>query len=306
VHGYRVLLAETFVDEARFAGTCYLAANWIEVGRTRGFGKCNTRYTEHGHKKRVLVYPLDRQARIALASAVPHPRLPLTPVKPMHLSDEDADSLVRRLQALPDVRTPAGRRHNLASMLALAICAVISGARGSNAIAEWGQRATQPMLRRLRCRFDRKLQRHVPPSEATLRRALCRMALEPLERLLGQWLMQPVPLAAVALDGKTLKGSRRKGQPAKHLVSVLTHGTGIVVNQRPVADKSNEITAVKPLLDPLPLAGCVVTADALHTQNETARYLVEDKKADYVFTVKDNQPTLKNDIQSLGLQALPP
>jgi predicted transposase YbfD/YdcC len=60
------------------------------------------------------------------------------------------------------------------------------------------------------------------------------------------------------------------------------------------------------LLAALPLAGAVVTADALHTQAETARYLVEEKKADYVFTAKDNQPTLKADIEALGLDAAPP
>jgi predicted transposase YbfD/YdcC len=60
------------------------------------------------------------------------------------------------------------------------------------------------------------------------------------------------------------------------------------------------------LLAGWPLAGAVVTADALHTQVETARYLVEEKKADYVFTVKDNQPTLKQDIADLRLEAFPP
>ena len=61
-----------------------------------------------------------------------------------------------------------------------------------------------------------------------------------------------------------------------------------------------------PLLAPLPLAGAIVTADALHTQAETARYVVTEKQADYVFTVKDNQPTLKADIATLGLEAFSP
>jgi predicted transposase YbfD/YdcC len=60
------------------------------------------------------------------------------------------------------------------------------------------------------------------------------------------------------------------------------------------------------LLERLPLAGRVVTADALHTQEQTARYLVQDKQAHYVFTVKDNQPTLKDDIASLQMEASPP
>ena len=78
------------------------------------------------------------------------------------------------------------------------------------------------------------------------------------------------------------------------------------MNQVEVPDKASEMKAVKPLLDPIPLAGRVVTADALHTQQETARYLVEDKQAHYLFTVKDNQPTLKDDIAGLHMEASPP
>jgi hypothetical protein len=123
--------------------------------------------------------------------------------------------------------------------------------------------------------------------------------------VLGEWLTRDEGPQDLAPDGKTLRGSRGRGRTT-HRVSVLTHRTGTVLNQCPVADKGNEITAVKPLLDRLPLQGCVVTVDAMHTLSQTARHRVEDKQADYVFTVKDNQPTLKNDIQSLGLQALPP
>ena len=78
------------------------------------------------------------------------------------------------------------------------------------------------------------------------------------------------------------------------------------MNQVEIPDKASEMGAVKPLLDSIPLAGRVVTADALHTQVETARYLVEDKQARYLFTVKDNQPTLKDDIASLQMEASPP
>ena len=80
----------------------------------------------------------------------------------------------------------------------------------------------------------------------------------------------------------------------------------MVMNQVAVPDKASEMKAVEPLLDAMELTGRVVTADALHTQTETARYLVEDKKAHYLFTVKDNQATLKADIASLHMEASPP
>ncbi len=76
--------------------------------------------------------------------------------------------------------------------------------------------------------------------------------------------------------------------------------------QLQVGDKTNEIPTIKPLLNPLNIEGAVVTADSLQTQKETARYLVKEKKADYVFTVKDNQPTVRKDIQELALSAFPP
>ena len=79
-----------------------------------------------------------------------------------------------------------------------------------------------------------------------------------------------------------------------------------MVAQREVGEKTNEIPALPRLLAPLPLAGTVVTVDALHTQEATARYRVEEKKADYLFTVKDNQPTLKQDIADLHLESFPP
>jgi predicted transposase YbfD/YdcC len=73
-----------------------------------------------------------------------------------------------------------------------------------------------------------------------------------------------------------------------------------------VEEKSNEIPKLPALLAPLSLEGTVVTADALHTQKETARYLVEEKKADYLFIVKDHQPTLRQDIADLHLESIPP
>ena len=79
-----------------------------------------------------------------------------------------------------------------------------------------------------------------------------------------------------------------------------------MVAQREVGEKTNEIPELPHLLQPLPLEVAIVIADALHTQESTARYLVEEKEADYLFTVKDNQPTLKQDIADLHLEAFPP
>jgi predicted transposase YbfD/YdcC len=84
------------------------------------------------------------------------------------------------------------------------------------------------------------------------------------------------------------------------------HQQAMVLAQRQVESKTNEIPTVRPLLEPLDLKDRVVTSDALHTQKDTARYLVEKKHADYLFTVKDNQQTLKKDIEDLHMSDFPP
>jgi hypothetical protein len=96
------------------------------------------------------------------------------------------------------------------------------------------------------------------------------------------------------------------GQRPPHLLSAIVHQQAVVVAQTAVEEKTNEIPKLPELLDPLPLQGAVVTADALHTQQKTARFLVEDKKADYLLVVKDNQPSMRKDIADLNLDAFPP
>ena len=286
VHGHPLILAETFVDPARFTGTCYRAANWVELGHTRGFSKSNDTYTPHGQQKRVWVYPLHPQAQRILSAAVAHPALPRLEVKMMVLSDTDAQALFARLQAIDDPRCKRGLRHQKRSLLAIILCAVISGAQGSTAISQWVARLSVAMLRRLRCRraaggsYER-------PSEATIRRMLKVIDIEHLERQLGSWLQtQGESGEPIALDGKVLRGTRSIGstKDTLQLVSAFGHHSAMVMNQVAVPDKASEMKAVKPLLDAMELTGRVVTADALHTQTETARYLVEDKKAHYLFT----------------------
>jgi predicted transposase YbfD/YdcC len=89
-------------------------------------------------------------------------------------------------------------------------------------------------------------------------------------------------------------------------MAALLHKEGIVAPQNEVDSKSNEIAAFKPLLNPLDLEGVVVTADAIHAQAHHARYPVEEKKADYVFTVKANQKSLFEDIAALGESGFSP
>ncbi|MCA1673517.1 MAG: ISAs1 family transposase, partial [Actinobacteria bacterium] len=113
-------------------------------------------------------------------------------------------------------------------------------------------------------------------------------------------------VGALSVDGKAVRGARRDDGRAVHLLAAMVHGVPAVLAQRDVAHKTNEITQVKPLLAPLNLTGWAVTLDALHCQRETARYLVEDKNAAYVFTAaKDNQPTLLAQLDALPWTTVP-
>jgi predicted transposase YbfD/YdcC len=118
---------------------------------------------------------------------------------------------------------------------------------------------------------------------------------------------QDTPRArGLSVDGKAVRGAIQPDGRAVHLLSAMAHGVPAVLAQRDVAHKTNEITQLKPLLDPLELTGWAVTLDALHAQRETARYLVEDKGAAYVFTaIKDNQPTLFTQLNALPWTTVP-
>jgi len=215
---------------------------------------------------------------------------------------EGAGGLLEVLRTLPDPRQRRGIRHPVCSILALAACACLAGARSFEAIAQWAAELAPDVLRRVGCRRPR------PPSEPTFRRVLQRVDAAAVDRAVGAWVAAQGPLAgqAIAVDGKTVRGARDGAQKAPHLLSAVLHDTGLVLAQQAVGEKTNEIPCVPPLLAGLALTGAVVTLDALHTQTETARHLVEDKHADYVLTAKDNQPTLKADIATLRLDAFPP
>jgi Domain of unknown function (DUF4338)/DDE_Tnp_1-associated/Transposase DDE domain len=304
-HGHGILLVETFVDGARFRGTCYRAAGFEVLGETRGFAKRNDHYWHHGQRKLVLVRELMANARLRLGEpflAMKFSRKESVMIDVNGLALQGEGGLIDLLQTITDPRKPRGVRHSVASIVAIAVCAALSGARSFCAIAEWTQALSREGLKRLGVKGPSA------PSEPTIRRVLQRLDAERLDAAIGQWLIKQYPLAgrAIAVDGKTLCRGHDGTKPPPHLLSAILQQEGVVLGQIAVEEKTNEIPKLPQLLDPLPLEGAVITADALHTQQETARYVVENKKADYLFTVKDNQPTLRQDIAALELKSFPP
>ncbi|MGW2207553.1 ISAs1 family transposase [Streptomyces sp. NPDC001774] len=200
-----------------------------------------------------------------------------------------------RLSALPDPRDRRGRRHALASVLVTAACAVLAGARSYLAIGQWARHAPQDTLARLGFHPRGPLGVRRVASVPTVRRVLAGVCPGGLADLLGQG---PAGAESVAVDGKSARGSRTGTGLAAHLLSAVT-AAGRTVSQLRVPDRTNEITGFTALLAPFDLTGTVVTADALHTQREHAKWLVEVKKAHYLMVVKGNQPNLHAAIKAL-------
>jgi Druantia protein DruA/DDE_Tnp_1-associated/Transposase DDE domain len=281
--GHAVVLAETFVERDRFAGTCYRAAGWTAVGETRGFGRSAGTYYEHGITKRVFVRPLHRRARSLLTDPC---ALPTSIVE-----EEGMDSLSLRLAgpgglhealgALVDPRKARGLRYRkISGLITLASAAVLAGRRSYAAIAQWVADVPQELLKELGC-IRGKDGRYTAPSEPTIRRAISGIDGEKTDRIVGEWLTKQgisTKGNVIAIDGKTLRGSHganRQGQA--HLVAALTHREGAVIAQTKTDAKSNEIPAVQELLSSMPLEGALVTMDAMHTQKKTAEVVVEKK-----------------------------
>jgi predicted transposase YbfD/YdcC len=206
--------------------------------------------------------------------------------------------LIEILAEIPDPRHCQGKRYALSSILAQACAALLCGYRSYGAIAEWGRNYGQTLQRALGFRDG-----HCPCA-STLHAVLRQLECDLLETKLQAWaegMLSAIPPPAgadeaLALDGKTLRGSQRQGAPGSHLLSVLSHRLGLTVFQQAVDDKTNEIPVALEVLQGLFLEGRVVTVDALLTQRAVARTVLA-RGGDYVMLVKGNQPALAEDIR---------
>jgi predicted transposase YbfD/YdcC len=231
---------------------------------------------------------------------------------PVALAPAQCRDLLDALAQITDPRQRRGRQHPLGVVLAVAVAAVLAGARSLAAIGEWAADAPGPVLAALGVRRDPLRRIWRPPAEATVRRVLAGVDPDTLDQVIGRWLAdqqrppsQPAWRRAVAVDGKTLRGSGHHGHPQVHLLAAMDHTSGAVLGQTDVEATTNEIARFQPLLERLDLAGQVVTADALHTQREHADWLVSHKHAAYVLMVKANQPVLHQQLKALPWREVP-
>lgn len=205
-------------------------------------------------------------------------------------------------ETLTDPRIQRCKRHELMDILFLSISAVLCGADGWEEIEDFGH-----------ARLD-WLRRYFPyaegvPGHDTIARVLSRLEPNAFQSSFMSWIQAAVELSegeVVAIDGKTARRSFKTGdrKSALHLVSAWACQNRVVLGQRKVDSKSNEITAIPVLLELLDIKGSIITIDAMGTQREIARQII-DKEADYVLALKGNQGSLHDEVQLLFNEPLP-
>lgn len=299
-YAHPVLVVETFVDPECFQGTVYRASGWNEVGRTKGHGRRSRDYYEnHDRPKRLFVRELVRHARRSLQAEHLKPALAMVEAKvPVRstLKAAELKSLSDHFRNVPDYRGRLGQ-YPLFALLGIAACAYLAGApRGQKDLAAFARRLSSRQRAALGVR--RTLQGEYPaPSQPTFCRMFARVAEQEIEQALlahqAQVRGPPPPQELVVLDGKVPGHSG-----GLNVVSAVTAPSLHYLGSEVVAEKTNEIPAVRALCQRLELAGRLVSIDALHTQTETARRIVLEHGGDYLMTVKANQPAVQAVVQA--------
>jgi hypothetical protein len=215
--------------------------------------------------------------------------------------DAPPGSLAAALATVPDPRRPYGWRPahapiSLVALLQVTVAATLCGARSLYAIAQWAEERRQDapaLLEALGVPPGRR------PCVATLHRVFKALDVRAFEAVLGQWLTTTGVAGTdpIAVDGKTLRGIHGEAIPGVHLVAAYTHEAGAILGQLCTGGKGQEIAAAQALLAQVPLAGRLVTTDALLTQRELAQQVVAGG-GDYLLPVKENQLTLHADLEA--------
>lgn len=197
-------------------------------------------------------------------------------------------SLAEAFSVIVDPRVVGRSTHDLVEMLVVAVCATLCGADSFVDIELWANERLE-WLRRFM-----KLE-HGIASHDTLGRVFGLLDGQVVETSFRHWVCGLIPAlepgTVVAVDGKTSRRSGGGERRALHLVSALATGIGVVLGQEATSEKSNELTAIPPLLRTLAIRGAIVTIDAAGTHAPIAQ-VIQDQGADYVLAVKDNQPRL--------------
>lgn len=201
-------------------------------------------------------------------------------------------ALIDALAQVPDPRDRRGVRHPLTAMLSLAVLAMMTGIKSYCGIAQFGRDHGAALAHALGFR------RGKTPAVSSFSELFRALDIDAFEAALSRWIGSRRPADAervVSLDGKTARGSRDGEAPGHHLVAAYDADARAVLAQLRVDAKTNEHKAALQLLGILPLAGTIFVGDAMFCQRDLCAMIVEGG-GDYVFFVKDNQPSLDIDI----------
>jgi predicted transposase YbfD/YdcC len=202
-------------------------------------------------------------------------------------------SLITLLGEVPDPRVARTREHDLVELLVIALCTLLCRGESFYDMEEFGRVRLQWLRTFLTLRGG-------VPSHDTFNRLFQALDPKTFADCLARWTQSVRTVLGgevVALDGKSLRRALHSGEDARMIVSAWATESGLLLGQRKTRDKSNEITVVPELLRALELAGCIITADALHCQKNIAKEIIE-ADADYVLALKGNQPAAYGEIKT--------
>jgi hypothetical protein len=195
-------------------------------------------------------------------------------------------------QTIPDPRQEQGRRYSLPAMLGVVIAGLLCNRLSLRSIARWAKKLTPKQLAEL------GIERPRAPGQSAMHALFDKLPATQVELALGAWVNSLLGKKApghIVLDGKTLRASAGADYPALHLLAAFCVDVHGVLREEAVGEKANEITAAKLLLGQLPVKGALVTGDAMFCQKEFCRRITE-AGGHFIFTVKDNQSALKEDV----------
>ena len=302
---HTVLIAEPFVDPERFRGTTYKASGWTLLGQTQGFERSRQDFYERHHKpKQLWVRELQPGARTILrgrnlpdaCQACEQEQAPDC----VHSAPE-LQQMDKFFGDLPDWRRRKGD-HRLSSLVAVTVCAMMCKVcLGQRDLAAFARNLTREQRMALRFPRDwtKRIHTYIAPSESTFARMLRHLNNEALQRALLRWQDHVLGQRAAAGDQVSVDGKQLRNSQGLEIVSAYSLTQGRWLGSEAVAQGSNEIPAVQKVLERIDLEGSLVTADALHTQGQTARLIVQDKGGDYLFSVKGNQPGVQKNVRQL-------
>ena len=307
VHGHAVLIAETFVDPELFRGTTYRASGWTLLGETKGFARSRRDFYEaHDKVKQLWVRELKPGARTVLRGRnLPAACAPCEADRPPDClqTPKEMEQMKVFFGNLPEWRTRLRSvDHSLASLVAVTVCAMLCKVcLGQRDLAAFARNLTREQMKALGFPRDRskRIHTYTPPSESTFARFVRHLDNEALQRALLRWLDQLLGKRDPAGDQISVDGKELLNSQGLQVASAYSVTQGRWLGSAAVKEDSNEIPAVQEVLRKIDLDGSLVTADALNTQSQTARIILQEKGGDYLFTVKGNQPGVAKEVQQL-------